>query len=88
MFCILLIGTQTCLFLCKSEPSNVKWDESFDRCKSVGLELAVFNDDNMMKKALKRLSLLLKEKRLRYAWVGGKAINDSWYWMSSKSKSL
>ena len=77
-----------CLFVCKSKPSDVKWDESFDRCKSVGLELAVFNDDNMMKEALKQLSLLLNKTRSRYAWVGGKAINDSWYWMSSKSKSL
>ena len=88
IFCIFYSGIQTCLFVCKSKTSDVKWDESFDRCKSAGLELAVFNDDNMMNETLKQLSPLLKKIKKKYAWVGGKAINDSWYWMSSKSKSL
>ena len=86
--CILYLGIQPCLFLYKLEPLHVKWDESFDRCKSAGLELAVFNDANMMKKTLKQLSLLLKKTNEKYAWLGGKAIYDSWYWMSGKSKSL
>ena len=76
-FAYFVSGIQTCLFVCKSETSNMSWDQSFDRCKSAGLELAVFIDDNMTKKTLKQLSLHLNKINTDYAWVGGKAVNSS-----------
>ena len=71
--------------MCKYLHDETTWNEAAHHCHSLGLQLAVFDNEsiNIIGEALYNI----KKKHGQKAWLSGKAVNQKWKWVKfTKSK--